>query len=194
MRCARRPSSVCLPTESWSLESRSRCERGSSGMTLSRRQFLWTAAASSVCLPALLEAQNDAPGSSAIFRHGVASGDPLADRVILWTRVTPAAGAEAKPVDVRWLVAADEGLTKVVRRGTTSTSAARDFTVKVDAGGLDAGRPYFYAFEVRKERSRVGRTKTLPTAVDRVRLAHVCCSNYPAGFFNVYGCLASRDD
>jgi len=162
-------------------------------MTLSRRQFLWTAAASSVCLPALLEAQNDA-GSASTFRHGVASGDPLKDRVILWTRVTPAAGAEAKPVDVRWIVATDAGLTRIVRRGKTRASADRDFTVKVDAGGLDAGRPYFYAFEVEKERSRVGRTKTLPTAADRLRLAHVCCSNYPAGFFNVYSCLANRDE
>ena len=108
--------------------------------------------------------------------------------------MTPAPGADAKPVDVRWLVAADENLTRVVRRGTVSTSAARDFTVKVDAGGLDAGRPYFYAFEVGQERSRVGRTKTLPRATQRVRLAHVCCSNYPAGFFNVYACLADRDD
>ena len=146
-------------------------------MTLSRRQFLWTAAASSVCLPGLLEAQADTSVPSPIFRHGVASGDPLADRVILWTRVTPAAGAEAGAVEVRWLVATDEGLTKVVRRGTARTSAARDFTVKVDAGGLDAGRPYFYAFELGKERSRVGRTKTLPSATERVRLAHVCCSN-----------------
>ncbi len=166
----------------------------SSLMTLSRRQFLWTAAASSVCLPALIEAQTVPAGASTIFRHGVASGDPLADRVVLWTRVTPAAGAEARPVEVRWLVATDETLTRVVRRGTARTSAERDFTVKVDVGGLEAGRPYFYAFEVGKERSRVGRTKTLPAASDRVRLAHVCCSNYPAGFFNVYACLARNDD
>src|SRR4051812_35964295 len=105
-------------------------------MTLSRRQFLWTAAASSVYLPALLDAQADVPGSSAIFRHGVASGDPLTDRVILWTRVTPPAGEDAKPVDVRWLVATDPALTRVVRKGTARTSAERDFTVKVDAGGL----------------------------------------------------------
>ena len=163
-------------------------------MTLSRRHFLWTAAASSVCLPALLDAQTDTSVPSPIFRHGVASGDPLADRVILWTRVTPAADAGGTPIDVRWLVATDEGLTKIVRRGTARMSAARDFTVKVDAGGLDAGRPYFYAFELGKERSRVGRTKTLPSATGRVRLAHVCCSNYPSGFFNVYWCLANRDD
>ena len=163
-------------------------------MTLSRRQFLWTTAASSVCLPALRDAQTAPSNASSIFRHGVASGDPLADRVVLWTRVTPAAGADAKPVDVRWLVATDERMTRVVRRGIARTSAARDFTVKVDAGGLDEGRPYFYAFEAGGDRSRVGRTKTLPRATDRVLLALVCCSNYPAGFFNVYGCLTRRDD
>ena len=163
-------------------------------MTLSRRQFLWTTAASSVCLPALLDAQTAPSNASSIFRHGVASGDPLADRVILWTRVTPANGATAKEIDVQWLVATDERMTRVVRRGTARTSAARDFTVKVDAGGLDEGRPYFYAFEAGGDRSRVGRTKTLPRATDRVLLALVCCSNYPAGFFNVYGRLTRRDD
>jgi alkaline phosphatase D len=162
-------------------------------MSLSRRQFLWTAAASSVCLPALLEAQRTPTDSSAVFRHGVASGDPLDDRVILWTRVTPAASATARDVDVRWLVATDEQMTRVVRRGTARTSAARDFTVKADVGGLDAGRTYFYTFEMAGERSRIGRTKTLPKTADRVQLGLVCCSNYPAGFFNVYACLARRD-
>ena len=163
-------------------------------MTLSRRQFLWTAAASSVCLPALIDAQAEVGQATTTFRHGVASGDPLHDRVILWTRVTPPADAAAGTIDLRWVVADDERLTKVVRRGTASTSAARDFTVKVDAGGLRPGRQYFYAFESGHQRSDVGRTKTLPAATDRVRLAHVCCSNYPAGFFNVYACLAKRDD
>jgi len=163
-------------------------------MTLSRRQFLWTTAASSVCLPALLKAQAAPSNASSVFRHGVASGDPLNDRVILWTRVTLPADPGAREVEVRWLVATDERMTRVVRRGTLRTSAARDFTVKVDAGGLDEGRPYFYAFEAGGERSRVGRTKTLPRAADRVRLALACCSNYPAGFFNVYARIAGRDE
>jgi alkaline phosphatase D len=65
----------------------------------------------------------------------------------------------------------------------------------VEAGGLQPGRPYYYGFEAGGDRSPVGRTRTLPAgAVDRVRLASVCCSNYPAGFFNVYRCLANRED
>ena len=83
-----------------------------------------------------------APGGDrglALFRHGVASGDPLTDRVILWTRVTPPAPQRRQPVDVRWQIATDERLSNVVARGTAQASAERDFTVKVDAGGLAPG-------------------------------------------------------
>ncbi|MBI4264154.1 MAG: alkaline phosphatase D family protein [Acidobacteria bacterium] len=159
---------------------------------LTRRQFLWSAAASAVALPGALEAQTASTSSPGLFRHGVASGDPLTDRVVLWTRVTPRASA---PVDVRWRIATDAALEQAVASGTVPTAADRDFTVKVDAGGLQPGRRYFYAFEVGGERSPVGQTKTLPSgAVDRLRLASVCCSNYPAGYFNVYRCLANRPD
>jgi alkaline phosphatase D len=125
----------------------------------------------------------------------VASGDPLDDRIILWTRVTPPDEAAAAAIDVRWRVATDEGMSQVVAQGTARTGRDRDFTVKVDAGGLQPGRPYYYAFEAGGDRSPVGRTRTLPAgAVERVRLASLCCSNYPAGFFNVYRCVANRDD
>ena len=128
-----------------------------------------------------------------MFRHGVASGDPLTDRVILWTRVTPAAGAVAQSVS--WELARDEKFTRVVTRGELQTGAARDFTVKVDAVGLEPGGVYYYRFLANKERSPIGRTKTLPQDdVARIRLASVSCSNYPAGFFNVYRCLANRAD
>jgi alkaline phosphatase D len=125
----------------------------------------------------------------------VASGDPLANRVVLWTRVTPRDAVSASPVDVQWQIAGDPALTRVVARGTTTASAERDFTVKVDVGELQPGRTYFYAFEAQRQRSAVGRTKTLPAgAVERVRLASVSCANYPAGYFNVYRCVANRDD
>jgi alkaline phosphatase D len=172
-------------------------------MSLTRRQFLWSAAATAALSAphlreswsAALQAQASPESAAGLFRHGVASGDPLIDRVILWTRVTPLDEAAATVVDVRWRVASDEALSQVVAQGTARTSGERDFTVKVDAGGLQAGRPYYYAFEAGTDRSPVGRTKTLPAgAVDRVRLASLCCSNYPAGFFNVYRCVANRDD
>lgn len=124
----------------------------------------------------------------------MASGDPLTDRVILWTRVTPSAHSD-RLIDVRWRLATDVALTRVITTGTAQATAERDFTVKVDARGLQPGRQYFYAFDVNGERSPVGRTKTLPSgAIDRVRLASVCCANYPAGYFNVYRCLANRED
>jgi len=165
-------------------------------VSLTRRQFLWTTAASAVLWPDIgsagaLRAQAPAPGD-ALFQHGVASGDPLSDRVMLWTRVTPQGG---QPVEVQWRIAGDETLTQVVASGTARASADRDFTVKVDAGGLQPARTYYYGFEAAGQRSVVGRTRTLPDAfVDRLRIAVLSCANYPAGYFNVYRCVASRAD
>ena len=126
-----------------------------------------------------------------VFRHGVASGDPLADRVMLWTRVSvPSASA-----NVRWVVARDPKLARVVARGELQTGAARDFTVKVDVDGLEPGMPYYYRFEADGAQSPVGRTRTLPSrSVSRVRLGVVSCSNSPFGYFNVYAALARRTD
>jgi alkaline phosphatase D len=168
-------------------------------MRYSRRQFIGGALGSVVAwpasgLPALAARQNTDAGR--VFRHGVASGDPLTDRVILWTRATPPASRSATgTTSVRWRIAADEGLAQVVANGTVETSAARDFTVKVDAGSLQPGRTYYYAFDADGEQSPVGRTRTLPDGdVARLRVASVSCANYPAGYFNVYRCLANRRD
>ena len=127
------------------------------------------------------------------FAHGVASGDPLADRVILWTRVTPAEGAGGT-LKVHWVIAEDERLRRVVGRGATETGAERDWTVKVDAGGLRPGREYFFGFRCADVASPVGRTRTAPVgALARMRLAAVSCSSYPAGFYNAYARLAEED-
>ena len=162
-------------------------------MPLTRRQFLWTTAASTLALPFDVRAQHAEPS---LFQHGVASGDPLADRVILWTRVTaPPTRSAIGPIEVEWQIAADAPLTRVVRRGTAQALPDRDFTVKVDAAGLEPGRQYFYAFTAAGQRSPVGRTRTLPTGgVARVRLAVVSCANYPAGYFNPYHCIAAREE
>jgi len=166
-------------------------------MYVSRRQFIHSAAVTAAAWPLTVRAaQTPAVPGTGLFRHGVASGDPLTDRVILWTRVTPPATRSAtSPMDVRWQVATDEGLTQVLARGTAPAASERDFTVKVDAGNLRPGRTYFYAFDTGGERSPVGRTKTLPERdTRRVRLGQVSCSNYPTGYFNVYRCLANRPD
>jgi alkaline phosphatase D len=162
-------------------------------MQLNRREFLRSAATSGLTLPFAARAFAQPSASSSLFRHGVASGDPLADRVLLWTRVTPAAAA--RPVDVGWRVASDPAMARLVASGTIRTAADRDFTIKVDAGGLEPATTYYYRFDVGSARSTIGRTRTLPAAsVPRVRLAVVSCSNYPYGFFNVYRCIARRGD
>ncbi len=124
------------------------------------------------------------------FDHGVASGDPLPDRVVLWTRVTPARGGSG-PVPVQYLVyeGADRG--EIAASGVATTDATRDFTVKVDVGGLSAGADYVFEFKVSSAAGEVaspmGRTKTAAPAGDApVKLAVISCSNYPFGRFNVY--------
>jgi alkaline phosphatase D len=127
-----------------------------------------------------------------VFRHGVASGDPLPDRVIIWTRVSP--GRELT-VEVRWEVALDERFDRIVRHGEAVAVAASDFTVKIDVTGLPVDTKLHYRFEARDERSPVGKSRTLPIAnVASVKMAVFSCSNYPAGFFNVYNDAAKQTD
>ncbi|AVR94387.1 alkaline phosphatase D family protein [Pseudoduganella armeniaca] len=126
------------------------------------------------------------------YAHGVASGDPLADRVILWTRIT---SSSTDDVEVGWSIAEDSAFTKVVSSGVVTTGAAKDYTVKVDATGLAPNRNYYYRFRAHEVDSPVGRTKTLPTgSVTQARFAVFSCSNYPAGYFNVYAEAAKLDD
>ena len=128
------------------------------------------------------------------FEHGVASGDPLPDAVMLWTRVTPAAPTTL-PVAGRYVVARDAGMADIVVAGDFLTDADRDFTVKIDCAGLDAGQTYYYGFVVNDVRSPIGRTRTAPIGpVDRLRIAFTSCSQYTDGYFNVYGAIARRDD
>jgi alkaline phosphatase D len=127
------------------------------------------------------------------FKHGVASGDPLTDRVVIWTRVSPALAADQ--VRVNWVVARDPGLTQIVKRGQTTTNMGRDYTVKVDVTRLAAGRIYYYGFRYGTQKSAVGRTLTAPEeGGDSLKIALVSCSNYPAGYFNVYQAIARRGD
>ncbi|MGB0217727.1 MAG: alkaline phosphatase D family protein [Sinimarinibacterium flocculans] len=126
------------------------------------------------------------------FDHGVASGDPLADRVILWTRVTPETDG---PVSVRYVVARDPDFDQVLISDTVVTDAVRDYTVKVDPAGLEAGTHYWYRFEAGDAVSPVGRTKTLPVGhVEHLRFAFTSCSNYSGGYFGVYRRMAERSD
>jgi alkaline phosphatase D len=129
--------------------------------------------------------------TTVLFSHGVASGDPLTDRVILWTRAT--VSKSDTPVTLQWQVAKDSGFADVVASGSVVASAETDYTAKVDAIGLTAGTSYHYRFTHDAQVSPVGRTKTLPTgAVSQVKLAVFSCANYPAGHFNVYADAANE--
>ncbi|MEY2933722.1 MAG: Phospholipase precursor [Pseudomonadota bacterium] len=171
-------------------------------MGLTRRRFLGRAPLGLLtCLPACAgsdEAPAVFPLTSNPFAHGIASGDPLADAVILWTRVTPPeapSGAEPVEQQVQWRIALEPGLSQVIAQGSATTSAALDYTVKVDVRDLSPATTYYYEFSVLGVRSSVGRTRTLPRGpVERARIGVVCCANYPAGFFNAYRLVAERAD
>lgn len=186
-----------------SRSTRRRPLRKSQPKLLSRRSFLGQSGASltALGLAPLLPACDGGNGGRSpdggapdalAFLHGVASGDPLSDRVILWTRVTQT-GTAAVPVTVRLSTQPDFSSGVTVRN--SSATPERDFTVKIDAAGLQPGTTYYYQFEARGQRSPVGRTRTLPVdAVDRLRIAVLSCASLAHGFFNAYARVAERAD
>lgn len=128
------------------------------------------------------------------FYHGVASGDPLPDRVIIWTRVTPDTN-QISAITVSWKIAADTSMLNPVNSGVVTTDQNDDYTVKIDATGLLPNTFYFYQFESNGFKSVIGRTKTAPVGdVDSLRFAVVSCANYESGFFNAYKSLTLRND
>ncbi|WP_426570693.1 alkaline phosphatase D family protein [Aquihabitans sp. McL0605] len=127
------------------------------------------------------------------FAFGVASGDPLTDRVIIWTHVSGAdTGAD---VEVSWAVATDRALEHVVAEGTAVARADRDHTVHVDVTGLEPATSYCFEFAIAGASSTVGRTRTLPAGpTERARFAMVSCAKFNAGFFNTYDRIADRGE
>ncbi|MEU3049144.1 alkaline phosphatase D family protein [Streptomyces sp. NPDC006984] len=137
-----------------------------------------------------------------VFLHGVASGDPLPDGVLLWTRVTPTPdsvpGSGSGPdTEVDWEVAEDRGFSRVVARGRTTTTAADDHTVKADVRGLGPAGTYYYRFTSGTAVSPVGRTRTAPatdSSAPGLRFGVVSCANWESGYFAAYRHLAARAD
>lgn len=175
------------------------------GPDLSRRGVLLGGAAAGLVGLSTTDARaavGDITSRGGVFGFGVASGDPTATEVLLWTRVTPVPyavpGSGRGPArDVVWEVAADEAFRHVVRRGTTRTDASRDHTVKVVVDGLEPYTEYWYRFRVRRAVSPVGRTRTSPDepgTTHALRLAFASCSNYTGGYFTAYRGIAARDD
>lgn len=129
------------------------------------------------------------------FLQGVASGDPLTDRVMIWTRITPADTTQVSAT-VNWEVALTSTFEDLVNSGTIETDTSRDLTVKIDVDGLEAYTTYYYRFEDGAGNySVVGRTKTAPTGpVNKLKFAVASCSSVFSGFFNAYARIAERDD
>ncbi|MDT0309192.1 alkaline phosphatase D family protein [Streptomyces sp. DSM 44917] len=166
-----------------------------------RRTVVTAAAAAAAVLP-MAAATTARAADGPAFHHGVASGDPLPDGVLLWTRVTPTPAAvpgsgEGPDTEVTWEVARDAEFRTVVASGSVTASAASDHTVKADVRGLEADTAYHYRFAAGGAQSPAGRTRTAPAtgaAPAGLRLGVVSCSNYEAGHFAAYRHLAARRD
>ncbi|MFE9728263.1 alkaline phosphatase D family protein [Streptomyces sp. NPDC005794] len=175
----------------------------------SRRTVVKAVAATAVAAPALTATGARAAGGPA-FLHGVASGDPLPDGVLLWTRVTPSPDAVpgsglGAHTPVVWEMAEDMAFSRVAARGTAVARADADHTVKADVRGLRPATTYWFRFTAAPAvpegghgvLSPVGRTRTAPAAgaaVPGIRFGVVSCANWEAGWFSPYRHLAARAD
>ncbi|GAA3805179.1 alkaline phosphatase PhoD [Sphaerisporangium flaviroseum] len=180
----------------------------------SRRAFLIaaTAGAGGLVLPGSADAS--APPRSASwttftstgcaapdpFTLGIASGDPEADGVVLWTRLAPDplasdghGGMPGRDVEVGWQVATDERFRQVVRTGTATARPGSAHAVHVEVHGLGPGREYFYRFRANGHLSPVGRTRTSPTTADSFTFAAVSCAQYEHGYYTAYRRMAEQD-
>ena len=157
----------------------------------------------------VLACQNESPVSPVFFDHGIASGDPTENSIVIWTRVTTTRHDPVTirvrrlrhttdingPVTLLWQVSTTPDFSEIIRKGRSKTGAHRDYTVKVEVTGLKPGTQYYYRFNIGKYVSPVGRTKTLPAGrTESAKFALVSCSNYPFGFFNVYRDVAAQAD
>ncbi len=134
------------------------------------------------------------------FSLGVASGDPLPDGVVLWTRLAPeplnGGGMPQQNVPVQWQVAADENMQHVVRTGTVMATPEFAHSVHVEVQGLQPARWYWYQFRVGNEVSQIGRTRTAPAPSDRLdhlNFAFVTCQKWEDGFYSAYRNLAEEE-
>jgi alkaline phosphatase D len=163
----------------------------------SRRKFMInttaTAAAAVTVSLAGCSSSSSSAGPAPKFAFGVASGDPLADRVILWTHAK--ATDSNATIPLTWQVATDAAFINIVASGRVDATESNGFTAKVDATGLNAGTDYFYRFIGDQNTfSPAGITRTLPAAsATSVKFAVFSCSLYSEGFFNAYDAAAKSD-
>jgi alkaline phosphatase D len=162
---------------------------------MQRRSFV-AGLGSSLWLPSLARAE--APLAADPFALGVASGRPMADQVVLWTRLMAADRIERLgPVySVGWAIAEDERMQKIVRSGEATAEAAWAHSVHVDVAGLKPDRPYWYRFTVNGKASPVGRTRTAPdpaARISRASFAFASCQQYEQGYYAALRHMAAED-
>jgi alkaline phosphatase D len=158
-------------------------------MTISRRSLLQAAA----MLPPLMLGAWPAGAARSGFTHGVASGDPDQQSVVLWSRFVPIHGAAA---ELKVQVAEEPRFRRIVARGTATAGPATDYCARAIPTGLKPGRSYYYRFIAADgATSPIGRTKTLPAGPSRnFRIGIVSCANATSGWFNAYAHAAARND
>jgi alkaline phosphatase D len=169
-----------------------------------RRDFL-TAGGSLIAWPLLAPSLSAAyrkrvPTKDYPFKLGVASGDPTPDGFVLWTRLAPepltGGGMPQENVEVKWQVASDEQMTKVVAKGTAIASPELAHSVHIEVAGLQPARWYFFQFSATGETSPIGRTRTAPAVDDlpqRLRFAFASCQHFENGYFTAYEHMAKEE-
>jgi alkaline phosphatase D len=172
----------------------------------SRRQWLRGAGALGVTLglaPLLgREALAQPVFASNPFQLGVAAGDPAVDGFVIWTRLAPEPlevgyGMPSAPVEVTWEVSEDRGFKTLAREGTAVARPELGHSVHVEVAGLQPGRPYFYRFVAGRERSLIGRAKTLPplgATPERVRFISLGCQHYEQGYYTAHRRAAAEPE
>ncbi|MCS1351050.1 alkaline phosphatase [Mechercharimyces sp. CAU 1602] len=134
------------------------------------------------------------------FSVGVASGDPLPDGIIIWTRLIMDRESmerlRSHPLDVHWEVAEDKRFKRIVHAGTTVARPDLHYAVHVDVRGLKANREYYYRFLAGNEQSPIGRTKTAPAAEEMpsaLSFAFASCQNYEHGYYTAFDHMAREE-
>lgn len=158
-------------------------------------------ACASVSSPAKMSlGTSPAKGLDYLFPLGVASGDPVSDGFVLWTRLAPMPMAEdgglSAPVNVTWQVAEDENFARVIKAGQSVANKQWAHSVHVEVQGLQPLRQYYYRFIANGQNSPVGRAKTAPmfgAPVDSLRFGIASCQHYEQGFFNAYNDMVAQD-
>ncbi len=175
---------------------------------LNRRTFVFGAAATGGALAAkpLFAQTPSAPIATPVFGAnpftlGIASGEPLPDGVVLWTRLAPQpfeedGGMPRNPVEVQWQVAHDEQMNRISQHGTALAEPEWGHSVHIEVEGLEPDRWYWYRFIAGNEESPIGRTKTAPSAgakPARFSFAFASCQRWDHGLYTAYRDLARQD-